>query len=121
MNKKLQTKDSLLLLVQGCSFGDWNIDLKFDSDRPYVQLSFMGTCDYTGKTELQHCRKYTLSYEMCDSEVVRTVFVAINQAMLHEVEEKFKFKGRRIYNPHRDVHALWEISNSQNVDVRQQL
>ena len=55
---------------------------------------------------------------MCDTEVVRTVFVAIKQAMMHEIEEKFKFNGKRIFNPHRSIYALLEISTKENIDLR---
>ena len=118
MGKKIQTNETLKSLLSQCSFNDWNIELKFDDTRPYVQISFLETCKYTGIKSIQNCRKYTLSYEMCDTEVVRTVFTAINQAMLHEIQESFKFKGRRIFNPHRDVYSLWEISDSSTIDVR---
>ncbi len=121
MNKKLQTVDSLKALLKACAFGEWDIDLKFDGERPYVQLSFMDTDEFTGLLERQHCRKYTLSYEMCDTEVVRTVFIAIKQAMTHEIEEKFMYKGRRIFNPHRSVDALLQISDGTHVDIRQPL
>ena len=118
---KLQTDESLKTLIADCQFGDWDIVLRYDGPRPYVQILFMDKCEFTGEDALQSCRKWGLSYEMCDSEVVTTVKKAVLSAVEHEALEKFKFRGRRIFNPHRSVHALWELAGKPgSVEVRPQ-
>lgn len=115
----MQTKETLAALVGDCQFKDWNIQLKYHKDSPYIQILFMEKDEFTGVVEEQHCRKWDLNYLMCDTEVIDTVFLAVSRAMQHEVEECFKFRGRRIYNPHRSVHKLWEIAGqSGSVDTR---
>lgn len=115
----MQNKETLAALVGDCQFENWNIHLAYDGDRPYVQVRFLEKDEFSDRVEMQHGRKWMLSYHMCDSEVVQTVFAAVERAMMHEVKEKFKFRGRRIYNPHQSVHALWELAGKKaNIEVR---
>lgn len=114
-----QTVESLEALVADCQFKDWNITLNWDGDKPYVQVKFLEKDEFTGKTEMQHCRKHYISMHSCDTEVIDTVFLAVDRAMDHEVKESFKFRGRRIYNPHISVHKLWELAGQKGIiDLR---
>ncbi len=114
-----QTVESLEALVNDCQFKDWQIHLGWDGDRPYVQVKFLEKDEFTGKQEWQHCRKWTLSMHACDTEVIDTVFLALRRAAEHEVEESFKFRGRRVYNPHISVHKLWELAGQKGIiDLR---
>lgn len=70
----------------------------------------------TGKYELQKSRKWLLSPHMVETEIVRTAFLAIRQAALHEVDEAFKYQGARIYGPHVSVQAL--VKAAKSIDVR---
>ncbi|HET8687143.1 MAG TPA: hypothetical protein VFM18_10855 [Methanosarcina sp.] len=117
--KYAQTRESLADLLSKCSFKDWNIALRFDEERPYVQIQFKGKDNFGTEEEMQYGRKWMLSYHMCNTEVVRTVKKAIDAAMQHEVDEAFKYRGRSIFNPHRNVDSLWETAGSENsVDIR---
>lgn len=51
------------------------------------------------------------------SEVVRTIYKAIVNAEIHEIDENFKYKGKAIFDPHRDVEALLDVSTYQDVRV----
>lgn len=114
-----QTTASLHKLISDCQFKDWNIVLRFDDLRPYVQIQFKDKDNFGTEEEMQYGRKWMLSYHMCDTEVVRTVKKAIDAAMQHEVDESFKYKGRTIFNPHRSVEALWQAAGAENgVDLR---
>lgn len=119
IKKPAQNRLSLQSLVDDCKFKDWNIVLRFDHDRPYVQIQFKGTDNFGSEEEMQYGRKWMLSYHMCDTEVVRTVKKAIDAAMQHEVDENFKYMGRTIFNPHRSIVALWQAAGAENgVDLR---
>lgn len=113
-----QTIESLKELVSKCSCGNYEILVREDGDRPYLQVVFEGADSVTGKVEVQYCRKWFLSLHMCDSEVVRTAFLAVQQAAIHEVQESFRFMGKSIFNPHRSVYALAGICGPETVDVR---
>ncbi len=70
------------------------------NDVPWIQVTFVAPCSITGKPEVQKCRKWMLSYHMVENEIVRTAYLAFEQAEIHEVQETFKYKGAAIYGPH---------------------
>ena len=113
-----QTIESLKRLVNKCSYGNWKILLRLDDDRPYVQIKFEDACAFSGVVEEQSCRKWMLSYHMCDSEVIQTVYAAIERAVIHEAKEKFKFENKTIFNPHRSVYSLLDICTKEDIDIR---
>jgi hypothetical protein len=83
--------------------------------KPYVKWTFEAPDLHTGEPELQHCRKWQLSYYMTSSEVVRTVWKAALAAEEHEAAEAFTYKGARIYHPHADLEALADAVNAGDV------
>jgi hypothetical protein len=50
------------------------------------------------------------------SELLQSIFGLYKGYWEHEARENFKWKGRRIFGPHIDVEAQWEIA--QRIDVR---
>ncbi len=84
----------------------------------YLQVQFNGTDALTGRAARQHGRKWYLSPHMTRSEIVQTALKAVLTAEEHEIRERFKYRGRRIFGPHFDVDALFEICDGQHIDVR---
>lgn len=113
------TKEQLKDIVDQCSYEDWLIQLRYDGDRPYLQVRVNGRDNVTGKPLEWTGRKWMLSYHMCKQEVVRTAFKAVLTAMQHEVEELFKYRGVAIYNPHLDPDALVDfVKDAQHIQER---
>ena len=106
-------------LLDNVEYKDWDIVLRMDGDRPYLQIQFDAPDSFTGVVERQYCRKWMLSYYMTDSEVVRTAYKAIEAAVLHELQEDFRFMEEPIFRPHYDVFALARLSMAGNVDRRE--
>ena len=121
----MQTMESLQAIIGDISFKDWNIRLdRYANEGPaYIQCLFLDKDRHTGNVELQRCRKWVLSFFMTDSEVVRTVFLAIQQAVVHEAQEEFKYRGARIYNPHHDYNDLAStiLAHKIRVSVREEV
>jgi hypothetical protein len=117
----MQTRQTLEKLISQTTFNDWNILLRYTDHVPYLQVKFMAPCNKTGKMGLQSCRKWMLSYHMCNEEVVSTAFKAVEAAVLHEMREQFKWKGQPIYRPHYSLDALYEISRRNAVEKRKTL
>jgi hypothetical protein len=114
----MQTLESINALVAECQFNDWMFRVDAYGDgTPYVQVLFMDKDRITGKEELQRCRKWVLSLHSTNSEIIRAVFKAVEAAMLHEVQEAFKFRGARIYNPHMDLEDLADAINAKAVGL----
>lgn len=53
-------------------------------------------------------RKWHVSPHATDSEIILTCLKAAITNAEHEVREAFEYEGRRIFQPHIDVDALWE-------------
>jgi len=62
--------------------------------------------DPNAPEERQQARKWYISPYMTRSEIIRTAFLSVQQAELHEVAERFQFWGQRIFDPHMDYAAL---------------
>lgn len=89
----------------------YKFEVKLDDDRPYLQASYPELDVSTGEVEIQYTRKWFLSPHMVKSEVVSTAFKCVMTSTEHRTREHFKYRGRRIFGPHFDVDALWEIAN----------
>lgn len=114
----MQTLDSIKQIVSEVSFNEWKFRIgQYGDGTPYVQILFMDKDRISGIEELQRCRKWILSFHMTNSEVVRTCHKAVQAAMLHEVDEAFKYKGSRIFNPHIDLDDLANAIKSKDVKI----
>lgn len=87
----------------------WAILVSLDGDRPVLQVEFEGEDVVTGVIEKQKCRKWFLSYHMCNNELVGTAFKAIQAAEEHETREFFKYKNERVMNPHFSYDDIAEL------------
>lgn len=54
-------------------------------------------------------RKWIISKHSTDTEIVHTVWAAVQRALLHEACELFKFKGQAIFDRHISVHMLADL------------
>ena len=113
-----KTNFEIQLILDNISYKDWDIVFREEGARPYLQIQFMAPDSFTGVVERQYCRKWMLSRFMTDSEVVRTAYKAIEAAVLHEMQEDFRYNGEPIFRPHMDVEDLWQLSASDKVDKR---
>lgn len=89
------------------------------TQRPYLQIRCLGTCNTTGEPLDWAGRKWGLSYHMTDSEVVQTCFKAVLTALEHEAREQFRFDGAAVMNPHYDIYALKRLCEEQAFDERE--
>ena len=106
MDEKLQTLDTIRDLVAEIDCGHFEFVVSTYNNAPYLQIVFDAENANTGCVEEQWCRKWVLQYTMCDSEIIRTAYKAAEAAVLHELQETFRFKGARIFDPHLDLNAL---------------
>lgn len=60
--------------------------------------------------------KAYLSPHATDSELVQTIFGLYKAYWEHEARENFYWKGRRVFGPHMDVNAVWEVAT--RIDAR---
>lgn len=87
-------------------------------DAFYLQIQFDAADNFSGKVERQYCRKWLLSEWMTPTEIVRTAWLAVQQAEKHEMEETFRLNGRDIFNSHIDVAGLCDLCDGNVYEHR---
>ena len=111
--------EEMRAVVAQCEFVEavpYSFHVTESSGRIYLQATYVDRDIVSGEPETQYTRKWLLSPYMLKSEIVRTVFALCAASMEHRLRESFKYRGRRIFGPHFDVDALWEIA--RKVEVR---
>lgn len=94
-------------------------DVRIGEDRGqryYFQITCWRRDVITGEMGTGYGGKAYLSEHATDSELVQTIFGLYKGYWEHEARETFTYRGRRIYGPHIDANALWEVA--RRVDVR---
>lgn len=110
--------ESMKAVIDEIKFKEWEIYFN-DDGAPYLQVRFKDRDFYTGRLEMQYCRKWKLTYKMVNNEIVRTAYKAVCAAVQHEVDECFTYKGVRPYHPHMDVDKLVEVLKDRKKDMIQ--
>ena len=108
-------------IVASCRYLDWEILVRFEGKekRPYIQVKGSGPCPITKQHEEWTGRKWFLSKWMCQNEIIRTAYKAIEAAVLHEMNEQFTYKGVRIFDPHINFDKIVEMSQDEDfLDTR---
>lgn len=102
---KREEIEKILSLIE---YKDWEFRLLDKGDGYNFQFRFYTPDNNNpqGKKELQSCRKWYLSPYSTKSEVVRTVFKAVQAAEEHELCERFRYKGIQPFNPHLDIEDI---------------
>jgi hypothetical protein len=114
------TRDTLTEIVSKISYKDWSFRILEKGDGFLIQAIFLGQDAKTANLEIQKCRKWYVSSYSCAGEVVRTCYKAVEAAELHELQERFKYMGEAIFDPHLDPHCLMLVSKGGDLvrDVR---
>ena len=102
-------------IVSNVAYLDWEIKLRYDRDRPYIQVHGHGPDPKDGMRDAQWSgRKWMLSPHMCKNEIIRTAYKAIECAVAHEMNECFLYKGQAIMTPHMDYEEIVAIMEDHN-------
>lgn len=80
----------------------------------WVQVGTERPDTYTGEIAVGKGGKAYLSPHATDDETVKKVFSLCMSYVEHETREGFKYKGRRIFNPHITLEALYSIALKSN-------
>lgn len=96
---------------------DWDIHYSWNGSDNYIQLLIP---DEKAPKGYWYGRKWRISFHMTPSEIIQTVFLAIQTAEEHETREKFLYKGVAVLGPHWDLNEFAEniIHGYVREDVR---
>lgn len=108
------TLPQILEIVSSIEYKDWKLDLITPpSSNPYIQWKIP---DNKAPMGYWNCRKWLLSPHMTKSEIIQTIFLAIQVAEEHESRESFKYKGESILSPHLDLEKLHKLISSGDLE-----
>ena len=99
-------------------YSDYTFEIFEKNGVPYLQGRYVEPDVVTGDLADQHTRKWQLSEHMVKSEIVQTALKCALTSAEHRVREHFKYRGQRIFGPHFDVEALYELAKSNRLDYR---
>lgn len=66
----------------------------------------------------QKCRKWFISKHSTPTEIIRTAWLAVQQAEIHEASESFTYNDVRLFDPHTNYIGLSEYMASATQDIR---
>lgn len=102
------TFDELQQIVSQVKYKNWAVEV-FAMPAYTIRVSWFDADIITGQKELQISREWFINpTEMTEDMIVSTVFKCIKNAEEHETCENFKYKGKRIFNPHVSIKTLLE-------------
>lgn len=114
MTQPRKTFEEIEVLVARCRYPGFEFVLKEEGGECWMQVRCPdGKDTKTGEPMDWKGRKWKLSYWMTDTEVVQTVWAAIQRALIHEACELFTFDGAAIYDRHLSVHRLADLARDQ--------
>lgn len=110
------TADDIRALLTKVEYPGFRWIVPDTEGRIYLQAQFVAACSIHGVTEQWSTRKWYLSNQATESEIVQTALKLTLTAAEHEVRENFKYRGRPIFGPHMDIEALHTIA--EHLDLR---
>lgn len=97
-------------IIGDIRYKNWMVELYAHPVQYTIRLSWFDTCSVTGEKMIQHSREWImLESELSEDFIVQTVFKAIANAEEHEVKERFRYKNKRLFNPHVTVTNLLKV------------
>lgn len=89
---------------------DFSVIISYDDGKLYFQIANWCKDTFTGEMGMQYGSKAYLDPDASDSELIQTVFGLYKGYWEHEARETFKWRKRRVFGPHMDVNAIWEVA-----------
>lgn len=85
-------------------------DQRLPGGRWYYQIECDRPDTFTGIMGVGRGGKAYLTPEMTEGELVQAAWGLYQSYVLHEARESFLWRGRRVFGPHIDPVALWEVA-----------
>jgi len=98
-----------MVWLSGVEFLSYEFVVRESHGGVFLQASYEDPDTYSSEPAIQFTRKWLLSPEMSESEVIQTAFKCCLTSMEHRTREAFKFCGARIFGPHFEVHDLVQL------------
>lgn len=107
-------------ILRKIKYLNWNFYLgQLQDGEMYLQVGFITRDTSTGKSSIQHGRKWHISRHAVKSEIVNTALKAVITAVEHEARENFFYRGQDIYNTHWNVDILHNLMANAGQDIKE--
>lgn len=114
------TFDEIIDAVQLCGYPGYEFSVKRDGrGEMFLQAFYIEPDVETGIPSGQVTRRWFLSPEMTQSEVVQTAFKCIVTSMEHRAREWFSYRGHAVFGPHFDIEALVSLCREGRLAFRE--
>lgn len=108
------TIEEMRLIIANVDFPEYDFCVQASSHGfIYLQAAYFDDDTVSGKREIQKTRRWPLSPEMSESEIVSTAFKCALTSMEHKTREWFTYKGGAIYGPHYNVNNLLAVCGNR--------
>lgn len=77
----------------------------------YYQIQCWRRDVVTGAWGFGYGGKAYVNEHSTDSELIQTIFGLYKGYWEHEARETFEWRGRRVFGPHMDIRAVWDVAN----------
>ena len=118
--KTILKLDDLQAILHKIEFKNWRVEV---SDAMYegylLQWTFLEkdtTSSFDNNYYMQYCRKWYIENNATETKIIRTAWLAVQQAMMHEVAELFLYDNVRLFDPHTDYVKLAEYMKTAQQD-----
>ena len=109
-------------IISKIKYKDWSLKWFSIENGFLLQWIFMEKDATKAEDETlyeQYCRKWYVSKYSTKTEVIRTAWLAVQQAVMHEVAESFLYNNVRLFDPHTDYVSLTEYMIDAKQDIRE--
>ncbi len=112
--------EEMVIAVALCGYPGYEFLVRKDGRGEfYLQGGYMEPDTVTGEREWQLTRRWFLSPQMGQSEIVQTVFKCLITSLEHRAREWFTYRGQPVFGPHFDVEALVQLCKERRFVQRE--
>lgn len=116
--KAITRKQEIINILSDVTCSPYNFEIIEKENQEFLVANYLESDILTNKESVQKTRKWYISPWATKSEIIQTALKCVLTSMEHRAREAFTYKGKRVYGPHFNVDALWEICNDRKFDYR---
>lgn len=98
----------ILTILDRVRFRDWRWNVGESGAEHWIQPEFDDIDSEDGAAVVCRGRRWLISEEATDEEIVKTCWLAVEIACRHETMEAFSYLNVKVFHPHTDISALVE-------------
>ena len=107
------SSSEVLAIIDDIEYKDWTKHIRH-IDGGFTLFQWV----WKENGQTQAARWWVIDHSQPHSDIVRTLLAATLMAEEHEARERFRYRGKKVFNPHYNVDKLAEISGKlENLEI----